>query len=70
MTPEYKAKELIKKFKESTQMDMTLPANKRWGHRDANAKRHAIICLDEILDVIDTDYLDWWNEVKTELTKL
>jgi hypothetical protein len=63
MTPKEKAEELVDKFVQYT------PADSEFEY--PYAKKCALIAVNEILEIIFSDY-DWqyWNEVKQELEKL
>lgn len=62
MTPIDKARELVNKYLQI------------YDGRVPQAKKCAIICVDEILEAIDwhefetpNDIIEWWQEVKTEI---
>jgi len=83
MTPEEKAKELIKKFTEPTQQWNEI--ERVWEDSPDNAKECALIAVDEILVILDKvteitssyfHYLDgdisekFWHQVKEHINKL
>ena len=76
LTPKQKAKKLIKQFLpyvdwNDLQEDCT---NRKWALR--NAKQCALLTVEEIISIKllwfqkDTEYLDFWKEVKEELLKM
>lgn len=58
MTPEKKAKDLVGQFS--------------WIDCSSDAKQCALICVDEILDVVNplTLEYEYWEEVEQEIKKL
>ncbi len=65
MTPKEKAEELVDKMYQHQWRKDTVEFR--------NAKRCALIAVDEIIDLvkhIDVDSEDYWNEVKQEIEKL
>jgi hypothetical protein len=71
MSPQEKAKELIDKYINLT--DGWVYGIKNWEHK----KQCALICVDEIMHVIDwhefetpNEELNYWNQVKEEIQKL
>ena len=66
LTPKEKAKELVEKFSDLEDREMYI----------VKAKQCALIAVDEIISIKllwfqkDTEYLDFWQEVKEELLKL
>ena len=66
LTPKEKAKELIEKFSDLEDREMYI----------VKAKQCALIAVDEIISIKllwfqkDTEYLDFWKEVKEELLKM
>jgi len=67
MTPEEKAKELWAKMLGSNEgNELTIEIDK------LIAKQDALICVDEILDVVNplTLEYEYWEEVKQEVNKL
>lgn len=75
MTPQEKANELVEKFKEHSQLMIGYGG---FSSRNGSAKQCALICVDEILDIIKLmpygmQYLiarDYFEEVKEEIQKL
>ena len=70
MDPELKAKELIKKF----EVKMFQP-EVGWFIDDKETKKHALFCIDEILDLgysskSDFKVYDFYCKVKIEINKL
>ena len=69
MTPKEKANELGNKFYQGSVFDYS-----KQGHLEEKkrAKELALICVDEILDVINplTLEFDYWEEVEQEIKKL
>jgi hypothetical protein len=66
MTPKEKAKELFDKYFEFVEAYSVQGQNE-------NAKRCALIAVDEIIDLvkhIDVDSEDYWQEVKQEIINL
>lgn len=77
MTPEEKAKELIKKFTEPTQKWNEI--ERVWEDSPDNAKECALIVVDEIMNLDDWDnpfdkvqysLLIFWHQVKEHINKL
>lgn len=74
MKPEQKAKELIEK------LSPQIYSEERGFYLDREVgKEFAIICVDEIDEAIDFDWMEvqnldrvhaWWDKVKTEIEKL
>ena len=66
MTSKEKAKELVEKFSDLEDREMYI----------LKAKQCALIAVDEIISIKllwfqkDTEYLDFWKEVKEELLKI
>ena len=66
LTPKEKAKELVEKFSDLEDREMYI----------LKAKQCALIAVDEIISIKllwfqkDTEYLDFWKEVKEELLKI
>lgn len=76
MTPKEKAKELMLKFKEAP-----IKGTLTWYVSFKLSKRFALIAVDEILPIVEgyedalsisqqSDYLEYWKEVKNEINKL
>lgn len=67
MTPKEKAVELFNRMKTCTEC-------KCYSWDDDNARKSALICVDEIMNIKsvyhDETLSDYWNEVKTEITNL
>ena len=71
MTPKEKAEELVDKYRN------TIMSFLSDNMKDMNAKKCALIAVDEIIDAIDwheyevpNDQLKFWLEVKQEIEKL
>ena len=81
MTPKEKAEELVKKYGKTLKKDLKGGGYK---YNVLHAKQCALICVDEILKSVDTEYdifkenganfksgfLYYWQQVKTEIEKL
>ena len=74
MNPKAKAESLIEKFIPNTRI--WNDEKKVWEDCIESAKRCALIAVDEIISIKllwfqkDTEYLDFWKEVKEELLKI
>jgi hypothetical protein len=71
MTPEGKAKSMLKSFLPFVDWNdlNTKVANRYWALR--NAKKCALIAVDEIIDNYPIEYdTDYWEQVKQEIEKL
>ena len=70
LTPKQKAKELFSKYQNIYLTEDSM------GIDDELAKQCALIAVDEIISIKllwfqkDTEYLDFWQEVKEELPKI
>lgn len=67
MTPKEKAEELVTKYRDAIISFLSDSM------KDANAKRCALIAVDEILNeywLHDTNRRHWWGGVKLEIEKL
>ena len=70
LTPKEKAKELFSKYQNIYLTEDSM------GIDDELAKQCALIAIDEIISIKllwfqkDTEYLDFWQEVKEELLKM
>jgi hypothetical protein len=71
MTPKEKAEELVHKFKKYSYYPTTNDDVLFVNQLNYNAKQCALIAVDQILEIIYSDY-DWqyWYEVKQEIEKL
>jgi hypothetical protein len=75
MIPQEKAIELVNKFKYNTR---AYSEDKQWEDTAYNAKQCALIAVDEILDIDCFDmseehfdnHIEYWKEVKQEITQL
>lgn len=76
MTPQEKAKELVEKFKEHSQLMIGYGG---FSSRNGSAKQCALIAVDEINKAIDFDWMEvqnlesqhrFWDNVKQEIEKL
>lgn len=68
LTPKEKAEELVDKYRD------TIMSFLSDNMKDMNAKKCALIALNEILNIIsesyDIDHIKYWQEVKQEIEKL
>jgi hypothetical protein len=78
MTPQEKAKELVREFKKYAYYPKTKDDEIFVDKLKTNAKQCALIAVDEILDVDCCDmseayfynHIEYWQEVKQEIEKL
>ena len=61
MKPKEKAEDLVNKFIPQTRLTDRFD----W----VEAKRYALICVDEIIRTIPMTYYDYWKEVKQQINK-
>jgi hypothetical protein len=71
MTPKEKAEELVKNFKKNTR---AFNETNGWEDSSYDAKQCALICVYEILIVLENERvfesIDYWEEVKKEIELL
>ena len=71
MTPKEKAIELVKKLFEFNHRVKWDSDNDEWTQNYYLAKQCALIAVDEICEIIYSDYdLKYWQEVRQEIEKL
>jgi hypothetical protein len=71
MTPKEKAEELVHKFKKYSYYPKTNNDMLFVNELNNNAKQCALIAVEQILEVIDSNYdYEYWDEVKSEIEKL
>lgn len=72
MTPKEKAKELVDKFIMYDVQVCDLMGDELEGYEENHYRNCALICVDEILDVVNplTLEYEYWEEVEQEINKL